>query len=82
MATPYRFLTQFNKHILPITAPLVSGYILGYMVADSDAHNKFQKYKRVHLNALPHHTFYVYTYSEEEYKKCSEALQKLENLQT
>ena len=82
MSSPYLFLNKFNRLILPITAPFLSGYILGYMVADAEAHQKFQKYRPVHLNALPHHNLYLYTYSEEDYKICSESLQKLNNSQT
>jgi hypothetical protein len=74
MSSPYQFLNKFNRLILPIMAPFLSGYILGYMVADADAHQRFQKYRPVHLNALPHHNFYVYVNNNDEYARCVEQL--------
>ena len=77
MSSPYRFLNRFNQNILPIMAPLVSGYILGYMVADADAHTKFQKYRPVHLNTIPYHNFYVYAYNDDDYKRCIDQLDRV-----
>ena len=77
MTTPYRFLTRFNKHILPITAPFLSGYILGYMVSDVEAHTKFQKYRPVHIKAVPFHNFYVYARNSDDYKNCVAQLDKV-----
>lgn len=77
MSSPYQFLNKFNRLILPIMAPFLSGYILGYMVADADAHQRFQKYRPVHLNAVPFHNFYVYTHNDEDYKRCLDQVDAL-----
>ena len=45
------------------------------MISDSDAHNKFQKYKPVHIQQVPFHNFYLYTRSDEDYKKCVDELE-------
>ena len=75
MNSPYRFLNRFNAKVLPIISPFVAGYVLGYMISDSDAHNKFQKYKPVHIQQVPFHNFYLYTRSDEDYKKCVDELE-------
>ena len=76
MSSPYHFLNKFNSLILPITAPFLSGYILGYMVSDIDSHNKFQKYKPIHIKEAPLHNFYVYTHNDADLNDCVEILEK------
>lgn len=77
MSSPYHYLNKFNHLILPIMAPFLSGYVLGYMVSDADSHNKFQKYRPVHIKTVPFHNFYVYVHNDDDYKNCVEQLDKV-----